>query len=205
LSDFLDRELSPTEQAEVEAHLAECGACATLLGELRRVIARAEALEERPPRADLWPGVAAAIGATPAVRRRISFSIPQLLAAGIALVVLTSMAAGFLLRGRARAVAGREAPAPTVVLAGAQVPSGGYAGAVAELEAELARGRGRLDTATVRVLQDNLALVDRAIGEAERALAADPGNAYVSGHLARTRLRKLGLLRQATALTHVTS
>lgn len=205
LSDFLDRGLTAVEQAAVEAHLLECGECAALVRELRRVIARAEALEERPPRADLWPGVAAAIGAAPVTRRRVAFSIPQLIAAGVALVVVTGVTVGLLLRDHTPAVAatGSDQAGPSVQLVGAR--SRGYAGAIAELEAELARGRGRLDTTTVRVLEDNLALVDRAIREAERALAADPGNAYVSGHLARTRLRKLGLLRQATALTHVTS
>ena len=205
LSEYLDRELSATELAEVEAHLADCAACATLLGELRRVMARAAALEERPPKADLWPGVAAAIGALPAQPRRIAFSIPQLLAAGFALVVITSMTVGYLLRGQLEPRApGRVTPAgPPMLQAGA--PSHRYANAVAELERELARGRGQLDTATVRVLGDKLALVDRAIAEAEQALAADPGNAYVSGHLARIRLRKLGLLRQATALTHAAS
>ncbi len=206
LSDFLDRELAPAEQAELEAHLAGCGECAALMGELRRVIARAEALEERPPRADLWPGVAAAIGAIPPAPRRIAFSIPQLLAAGIALVVITGVMVRWLSRERRSVVAEIAQPAvPPVLPAGARIAAHGYADAIRELEAELAQGRGRLDTATVRVLEDNLALVDRAIQEAQRALAADPGNAYVSGHLARTRLRKLGLLRQATALTHVSS
>ena len=54
---------------------------------------------------------------------------------------------------------------------------------------------------TVRVLEQNLAVIDRAIVEAGRALAADPGNAYLNAHFARTMRRKLDLLRQAATLT----
>ena len=80
-----------------------------------------------------------------------------------------------------------------------------YDAAVHELRTLLNDNRARLDTATVRVLEQSLFKIDRAILEAERALAADPGNAYLSGHLAQTRLRKLDLLRHAAALTAVRS
>jgi len=61
-------------------------------------------------------------------------------------------------------------------------------------------GRGRLDTATVRVIERNLATIDSAIAQAQRAVAADSANIYLNSHLADTRRRKLELLRQAAAL-----
>ena len=75
-----------------------------------------------------------------------------------------------------------------------------YAAAVADLERALEQGRGRLDAATVRVIQKNLSIIDRAIREAQSALAADPGNAYLNLHLAEQMRRKLELLRRANAL-----
>jgi hypothetical protein len=78
-----------------------------------------------------------------------------------------------------------------------------YAAAVADLERVLAEGRGRLDTTTVRVIEQNLATIDRAIAEAQRALAADSGNMYLNTHLAETMRRKLELLRQAASLARV--
>jgi hypothetical protein len=77
-----------------------------------------------------------------------------------------------------------------------------YAAAVADLERVLARGRGQLDTATVRVIQQNLAVIDKAIAQAQQALAADPANLYLNSHLAETMRRKLDLLRQAATLVH---
>jgi hypothetical protein len=71
---------------------------------------------------------------------------------------------------------------------------------VADLQRVLEAGRGTLDTATVRVIEKNLARIDRAIADARRALAADPGNAYLNAHLAQTMRRKIDLLRQAATI-----
>src|SRR5438445_400088 len=65
---------------------------------------------------------------------------------------------------------------------------------------EQGRASGRLDSATVRVLTQSLVTIDSAIVQARRALAADPGSAYLNQHLADTMRRKLELLRRASAL-----
>jgi hypothetical protein len=75
-----------------------------------------------------------------------------------------------------------------------------YDAAVADLESVLTAGRGRLDSTTVRVIERNLATIDSAIAQAQRAVAADSGNVYLNSHLAETMRRKLELLRQAAAL-----
>src|SRR5205809_5149458 len=58
LSEYIDGTLPDAERAALEAHLAGCTACRTTLDELRRVVARARALDDRPPAADLWPAIA---------------------------------------------------------------------------------------------------------------------------------------------------
>jgi hypothetical protein len=210
LSNYLDGELPPGDARMLEAHLAACPVCTTLLAELRRVVARAQALEDRPPRVDLWPGVAAAIGSAPWGRRRIALSMPQLLAAGVATMLLSGGTVGLLLRGPAtapRAVASADlgdTGRALVRITEAGVERG-YDAAIRRLEGELVAGRGRLDSATVRMVEDKLRLIDHAILEAERALAADPANAYLNGHLTQTRLRKLELLRRVAALTRAVS
>ena len=73
-----------------------------------------------------------------------------------------------------------------------------YDAAVAELQRVLYEHRAELDTATVRILEQNLALIDRATEEARRALAADPANPYLHGHLAEQMMRKIRLLKLAT-------
>jgi hypothetical protein len=80
--------------------------------------------------------------------------------------------------------------------------SGGapYDQVITRLEEALRQHRGSLDTATVRVLEHNLAIIDRAIAESRAALEKDPANTYLNHHLARTMRRKVDLLRQASAL-----
>src|SRR4051812_17027773 len=103
------------------------------------------------------------------------------------------------------------APSPAMPAAGAPAisvsmrpsASQSYAAAVADLERVLAEGRGKLDTTTVKIIEQNLAAIDRAIAEAQRALDADSGNLYLNTHLAETMRRKLDLLRQAAALVPV--
>jgi hypothetical protein len=77
---------------------------------------------------------------------------------------------------------------------------GPYESAVRDLQRVLDEGRGRLDTATVRVLEQNLHLIDAAIAECRQALAADPASAYLNAHLADIMQQKLELLRQAARL-----
>ncbi len=103
LSDYLDGELSAGERSALETHLASCRACAVALDELRAVIAAAGALRDEPPARDLWSGIEARLAPAPGVvptspavislaehRRRFSFTLPQLAAAGIAVVALSS-------------------------------------------------------------------------------------------------------------------
>jgi anti-sigma factor RsiW len=218
LSEYLDDELPPGERAALEGHLAQCAECSAALADLRRVVARARALESTGPATDLWPGIAtrigAAAGAGPAVRaigmRRFAFSLPQLLAAGIALMVLSGGSVWLLRPGSTPSIASGAAAAPAESGLGTPVSwqrraAPGYDAAVADLERVLAEGRGRLDTATVRVLEQNLRVIDQAIDQARRAVAADSANAYLNSHLAETMRRKLDLLRQAASLVSAAS
>jgi hypothetical protein len=52
----------------------------------------------------------------------------------------------------------------------------------------------------VRVVRQNLAVIDRAIAEARTALERDPANTYLNLHLADTMRRKVELLRRINAL-----
>ena len=56
----------------------------------------------------------------------------------------------------------------------------------------------------MRILERNLALIDRAIRESVEALALDPGNAFVEDYLWRSYERKVSYLRDATALLDLT-
>ena len=210
LSDYLDGELTQVERAALDAHLAGCRECAVTLEELRAVVARAATLPARPPASDLWPGIEPRLGGAGEAQvmsfkartsRRFSFTLPQLAAAGIALMVMSGGGVWVLQHGgRATSmppVAATSEP-PAVIPAALIDPR--YDEAIADLEQALQAGRSELDPATIRVLEANLAAIDKAIAESREALDADPANVYLNNHLADARQRKLALLRRATAL-----
>ena len=202
LSAYIDGELDSTEQAALEAHLATCGQCYATLGELRQVVARTKSLEDSPPTTDLWTGIAREIRREQAparrdrlVRRRFNLTVGQLLAASIALVLLSGGSAWLALRQGPT-----NTPEPIAVTrpAGTRVASwtGSTDIAIGELEAALTQNEPRLDSTTVRIVRKNLAIINRAIAEARIALRNDPGNAYLNLHLADTMRRKVELLRR---------
>lgn len=210
LSEYLDDELPPSTREELEQHLVVCDECRRTLAELREVVQRAATLPDHEPEADLWPAVSARVALGRVVpieraRRRISFTLPQLVAAAATLVLVT-------VGGMWLALAGPDARIPSAAVAPAAIatpvafdPRGRADSAIAELERVLQQERANLDSSTVRILAQNLAVIDRAIAQARAALASDPGNPYLNEHLARTMRKKMDVLRQAAQLAAVAS
>lgn len=212
LSEYLDGDLTEAERDELTRHLAQCASCTALLADLERVKAVAAALPHVPPAADLWPAIAAGISRsnTVAFPRCYAFSVFQLAAAAALLAMLSAGAAWLTGRDPARRDLGTALPPASGVVTATSRPSRGsshpsYDSAVAELSGVLAEGRERLDTATVRVLDQSLQAIDRAIAEGQRAVEADPASVYLNNHLSRTRRQKLDLLRRAATLAQSAS
>jgi anti-sigma factor ChrR (cupin superfamily) len=236
LSEYLDGEMDPAERVSLETHLGECAECAAVLEGLGRVRARAKELSRVPVPQALWPRIEAAIAlgssADAATARVVSrkpggrrfFSLPELLAACLAVAIVSGGVVYALLRHRPHAVE----PGPVIVarahdrpvdvapsvsaaiepavrtVAGtvhaARAEETPHEEAVSELRKVLARQRDQLDPATIRTLESNLAIIDLAIDQARRALAADSANTYVREHLAETMRRRVELLHRATML-----
>ncbi len=142
--------------------------------------------------------------------RRFSFTLPQLVAAGLALMLLSGGLVWVIRLGDPRAslpsaVAQVEPPVseetdPASALSRVAFADANYDQAVLDLETMLATNRSRLDPETVRILEANLQTIDQAIEQSRKALRADPANVYLNNHFAASRNRKIALLRRASAL-----
>lgn len=213
LSEYVDGELSAAEREAADRHVSQCVECRAAVDELRRVIARAGALDDRAPECDLWTGITSRLESPPGVadlerrrpRRRVSFSVPQLLAAGLALMLLSAGSVWLLLAPGSAPVAATTAVNSPVGEAAVAAAMPGYQAAASDLQRVLADLRDRLDPETVRVIEENLAVIDRAIEEAQTALAQDPANPFLNQHLAENMWRKVRLLRQATEIATAAS
>lgn len=211
LSDYLDDELDQSQRVALEAHFAGCEACTQTLAELRRVVGRAQAIDDQPPTNDLWPGIAVRIGvstdemARRRAQRRVSFTVPQLIAASLLLVAASAGVVRLLLRDdrKPEPVAGTPSPQvqPTLANWSTRVDTSADQ-AVAELRIAMTEGQrtGRLNPVTVRKLEHSLAVIDTAIAEARRALVLDPNSTYLNHHLADTMRLKLEFLREANRI-----
>lgn len=217
LSDYLNGDLAEDEARSVEAHLTECASCRGVLADLRELVAQAGALGEVLPSRDLWPAIAQAtrppveggaqVIAFPGqgLGRRTSglFLTGRQLAAASVVLVFVSAAATWFAGSRLAPAAGPAAvAAPSVVTmvddAGAPPPD--LVGELAALEAVLTEARGRLDPNTVRILEKNLGVIQRAIDESAQALAVDPSNAFLRDHLERAYREKAAFLREVTTI-----
>jgi anti-sigma factor RsiW len=216
LSDYLDDDLSPSERGACEKHVASCADCRGTLAALRAVKERAGALLDPPAPNDLWAGIATRIGTAGSssasrprlfvLPRRRAYGIWPSVAAAAVTIAVTVGAVWF-------AVATRQAPATgAAVVAGdssgvplqlASFDAARVDGEIAQLQQALDRGRGRLDPATVVVLEKNLALIRRATEDAREALAKDPANRELQDYFSATVQSKLDLMRRATAMVGV--
>jgi len=205
LSEYLDGELDDAERVALEAHLATCADCTAVLADLRRVVGRAQALDDRPPAHDLWPGIAQRIGvstddlAARRARRRVSFSVPQLIAASVTLVALSAGVARLVMRPTSTEVATNPPAAVPVWSVKADLSADHT---VQDLRLALADGQrtGRLSPVTAQRIERSLAIIDSAIADGKRALAVDPKSAYLNQHLADTMRRKMEFLREANRI-----
>ena len=229
LSEYLDDDtldgqtMTTGERAAIATHVAGCAECRIAIAELQAVARLAANLPDTRPSADLWPGIESRLDPPSSIlpfkrtlTRQFSFTLPQLVAAGLALMVLSG---GMVWVAR---VGGSRTSLPSIVATtnppsvespaadpAASAPSTieavnfadtQYDQAVADLEKALESGRTRLDPETVRILEENLASIDLAISQSRKALRDDPANVYLNNHFAASRNRKLALLRRASAL-----
>jgi anti-sigma-K factor RskA len=215
LSAYLDGELDLPSRRRLEVHLTECAECTALLADLRAIVAAAPRYEGREPAHDLWKQIEARLDEPEVIELHQRSSVnrqPQrrfgwreLLAASFVMAVLGGGATWLALHNRTQtptAVAVQPTLRPAAPLSDS-VKTVAYAeqqydSAVRDLEQLLAAGRSRLDTATVRTVEESLQKIDAAIAEARAAIQHDPANVYLNRQIAANMRRKLNLLRAAT-------
>lgn len=210
IHDYLDGELGAAERTSLEDHATGCARCAERLADLAEVRTALGGLPRHGrPASDLWegirqrmeagpdvvplPGVPASSPA-PAVRARTA---PRRLAYAAGLIL--AFAAGAL-SWRVTPPAGEigsGAPAVEAGVTDARLVTSSYEEAILDLEILLEEGRDRLDPVTVRTLEESLSAIDRAIREAEDALAADPGSELIRAMLRNQQRAKYRVLSRA--------
>jgi predicted anti-sigma-YlaC factor YlaD len=211
LDDYVDGVLDAASAGAVERHLASCAACRAAERSTRRLLAHAAALPRSlAPARDLWPDVERKI-----VRRGFAelfaWRQPWMLAAAAAVVV--AVLAGVVWQsepiGGVQTVAIPTAAGPSLEPA-AIVPVADptlaeaereYEAAAKTLLAVLVQRRSRLAADDLARVEDNVAVIDRALAEVREALAKDPVNPELNRMLVATHRKKVDVLRRVVRLS----
>jgi hypothetical protein len=206
LSDLLDEALEAPARARADEHLAACDACFSRLQRMRALVAHASSLPRTMPApSDEWRRVRARVGASGS---RVASTSPwwtrrsALLAAGLALVIVSSGVTALFVRGQQDvAVQPQPLPATTPALRPRLAAlEHEYATVTRDLERELAERKHALAPETIAAVERSLRTIDAAIAEAREALARDPGSETLARLLVAGHDQKVELLRHATRL-----
>lgn len=202
LDEWVEGALGERQKEAVAAHLAGCDDCRAEARALEALLAAAADLprEIRPPR-ELWAGIDARLAGSERPRRA---GLPAwaMVAAALALVVVTAAVTTILTRNYDEAVAlklrraGESAP-PTAAR-DEDVPGADEARFLAASQELLAGLEAQdLSPETMEIVRRNLEVIDAAIAELQVALDRDPGNGELTRMLLATYQRKIDLLEQA--------
>lgn len=200
LDDFVDGRLKAASAKDVELHLATCVECASAEHQLRLLLAAARALPAalEPPPA-IWTAVRARTIDAPRLRRALFWSVRyQLAAAAAILVLLSSGLTALFLRAGGPPIQAMVSEPTRAALSAAQQENDRIA---SQLETRLVSQRPALDTATARVVQENLRIIDRAIAEARSALERNPENPNLSRLISTSYQRKIQILQRTLRLS----
>jgi hypothetical protein len=205
LDDYEDGLLTEAELQQMELHLGGCSDCRAEELRLRALIrTAADGPREMDPPRDLWPGIAERVVAdhvpVPARRVRRILSHPASLAAAAAVVVALS------------SVVMRHGPEPLPAAGGSTTAAAaGPSDHIQAAEVDYIRATGQLMDAlnersplspeTRGAVDENLRVIDDALGQLRTALENDPGNRQLTRMLASTHQKKLDLLLRLLKLS----
>lgn len=209
LNDHVDGLLVDQDRDEFEKHLTECPHCTARIEAYRSIQSEAAGLPKTiEPDNDLWQGIADRLEpkgpASIPFPRKTSLQTGLLRALAWAAVILVVIAAAVTYSvlpvsdppvGPNQAVT-NEMP-PELVQAEAE-----FALAKEELLAVFDDCKDFLSPDTVRVFEENMAIIDEAITGTKVALAEDPANKRLVRVLMATHQREISLMRKMTKISN---
>jgi anti-sigma factor RsiW len=212
IGDYVDGTLEAAAVARVETHVRHCRSCQALLEDLRTLRGATRSLEPQIPPAYLWPRIGAAIEAGArqrSIRRLFSFgaiSQPALSAAALVLVLAGGVWVSWRSVSTGERVNTSSRNTSDVVAALAPVDEQmqdaeqHYSSVIASLEQIAKNERTTLDTPVAAVVDQNLAVLDQAIGESRDALQKEPSSDLAQQSLFEALRSKVALLQETIAL-----
>ncbi|MFC1499739.1 anti-sigma factor family protein [Candidatus Zixiibacteriota bacterium] len=205
LDDFVDGILSGGVHSRLERHLATCEECRRSLAELQALLDDAADLPaEIRPSKDLWPAVRSQIELEESVPSRHSFfNRPKYMLAAAALFVLVT--AGSLMIPRMIEMGMGSIEWMMTEWQIGQVTTAAmerqYLGAIEELSYVVAERRATVPQSALKIIDQNLRVLDNAIEESRTALWNNPSDRELQSTLSTVYQQKVELLQWTAQIT----
>ncbi len=215
VGDLVDGTIDDAGRAALDAHLAECGACRSLVTDLRQIRERAAHLDRLMPPNRVWTAIQAKLRADDAAAAS-AWSIVswQSLAAAAVLVLVAGTTLWMVPSltspdpaGPDATTAAADAPEVNIesVEAEMRLAEEHYENAIIGLEqiAQIAAIDDQLlDPDIAATLRKNLGVIDQAIAESRAALRDEPANQVARESLFDVMWSKVSLLQDTIALVN---
>lgn len=208
LDDLIDGEATVGAARRIEAHLADCADCREELDGLRALRAATDELPaEVEPERDLWPGIESRIREPRRTLLRGPWSSASWVGLAAAAVLIAAVTIQLVRPGveiepqSIESATTMTEPLSEYALVSDEVRSrNGLMQVREDLLVSIAERHDSLDPETREMVARNLAVIDQAITEIQRALAEDPNNRGLEFLLAATYQREVEFLKQINML-----
>jgi hypothetical protein len=204
VDEYVDGTLTADAVPLLEAHLAGCALCRSMVADFAAIRAMARALEPHVPPAHVWQTLSAATTRRSPWRSFIDPLVAWRPAAATAMALL--LGAGLWWVGDRLAIdriplaAVRSVPADAAVDVAGFAAEEQYTMAIARLEEAATTSGGVLDGQTAGVLDAGMMVIDDAIDESRAALETEPQSELVQGRLFQALRNKVALLQDTLVL-----
>jgi len=201
LNEYLDQGLDPRDHRQIETHLSRCEECRRMLEDLSAIVRAASELPPIAPPERIWESIAASLIERKSLARRRSpwrsAFVPALAAAA---ALLLGVSLWLVLRtGETPTPADQEALA-YMVTEELKAGESHYDKAIVGLEQIIAQNDGVLPRELASVLNQNLDLIENAIGESRTAIATEPQSTAAQESLLQALRSKVTLLQNTILL-----
>jgi Putative zinc-finger len=200
-NEYLDQDLDPRERRQLEAHLSLCDECRRALEEITAILRAAAELPPVAPPERIWESISASLIDRKSLSKRSTRYVPAL---ALAASLLLAVSLWLVLRTGApeppTTDLEHQAALASMVTEELKAAESHYDKAIVGLEQIIAQNDEVLPQELASVLNQNLDLIENAIGESRTAIANEPRSAAAQESLLQALKSKVTLLQNTILL-----
>ena len=200
LNEYLDQELSSRDRRQIESHLGQCEECRRTLDDLSAIVRAASELPPVAPPERIWESIAASLIERKSFSKSSASRSAFYPALAAAAALLLGVSLWLVMRAGETPVPADQAALADMVTEELEAAESHYDKAIVGLEQIIAQSDGVLPQELASILNQNLDLIENAIGESRTAIATEPQSTAAQESLLQALRSKVTLLQNTILL-----